>query len=129
MLAKLSQSVPDSDDWIYEKKFDGFRTIAKIKNTEADLISRNGNKLNKKFPSILNELKRIKTNCILDGEIVIEDRNEKSYFQLLQSGEPIPKNLKLKYYVFDIIQLDGNDLRLFPLTERKELLELLIKKI
>jgi bifunctional non-homologous end joining protein LigD len=128
MLAKLSQSVPDSDDWIYEKKFDGFRTIAKIKNTEADLISRNGNKLNKKFPSILNELKRIKTNCILDGEIVIEDRNEKSYFQLLQSGEPIPKNLKLKYYVFDIIQLDGNDLRLFPLTERKELLELLIKK-
>mgnify|MGYP002345769228 CR=1 FL=1 len=128
MLAKLSQSVPDSDDWIYEKKFDGFRAIAKIKNPEADLISRNGNKLNKKFPSILNELKRIKTNCILDGEIVIEDRNEKSYFQLLQSGEPIPKNLKLKYYVFDIIQLDGNDLRLFPLTERKELLELLIKK-
>ena len=52
MLAKLSQSVPDSDDWIYEKKFDGFRAIAKIKNTEADLISRNGNKLNKKFPSI-----------------------------------------------------------------------------
>ncbi len=128
MLAKLSQSVPDSDDWIYEKKFDGFRAIAKIKNTEADLISRNGNKLNKKFPSIVNELSSIKTNCILDGEIVIEDKNEKSYFQLLQSGEPIPKNLKLKYYVFDIIQLDGNDLRLFPLTERKELLELLIKK-
>lgn len=128
MLAKLSQSVPDSDDWIYEKKFDGFRAIAKIKHTEADLISRNGNKLNKKFPSIVNELSSIKTNCILDGEIVIEDKNEKSYFQLLQSGEPIPKNLKLKYYVFDIIQLDGNDLRLFPLTERKELLELLIKK-
>ncbi|WP_257214020.1 DNA ligase D [Sphingobacterium sp. 1.A.5] len=128
MLAKLSQSVPDSDDWIYEKKFDGFRAIAKIKNPEADLISRNGNKLNKKFPSIVNELSSIKTDCILDGEIVIEDRNEKSYFQLLQSGEPIPKNLKLKYYVFDIIQLDGNDLRLFPLTERKELLELLIKK-
>jgi len=128
MLAKLSQAVPEANEWLYEKKFDGFRAIGKIKANKSTLISRNGKKLDLKFPSILEDLNLISKDCVLDGELVIEDRDGKAYFQLLQSGEPIPKNLQLKYYVFDILELEGNDLRMYSLIDRKQLLELLIKK-
>lgn len=128
MLAKLSTVVPDAEDWLYERKIDGFRAIARIANKEANLLSRNGLKLEKKFPSLIEELRKMEQACLLDGEIVIEDKEGKSYFQLLQSGEPIPKNLILRYYVFDILSLDGHDLQAFPLTERKELLHMLLKR-
>lgn len=128
MLAKLSQAIPDGKDWLFEKKFDGFRSLYFSQNGTKKLISRNGNLLSNKFPSILKDLEGLTRDCILDGEIVIEDKNAIAQFQYLQSGEPIPKNLNIYYYVFDILYLDNNDLTAYSLIERKEILNLLIKK-
>ena len=128
MLAKLSQAIPDGKDWLFEKKFDGFRSLYFSQNGTKKLISRNGNLLSNKFPSILKDLEGLTRDCILDGEIVIEDKNAIAQFQYLQSGEPIPKNLNIYYYVFDILYLDNNDLTAYSLLERKEILNLLIKK-
>lgn len=127
MLARLEKVVPDSNEWLYEKKFDGFRALSKL-DKKPQLISRNGKSLNSKFPTILKELLAIQNRCILDGEIVIEDKKGISQFQLLQSGEDNLKGNILKYYVFDILELDGHDLRMYSLLERKQLLELLMGK-
>lgn len=127
MLAKLEKVVPDSNEWLYEKKFDGFRALSKL-DKKPQLISRNGKNLNSKFPSILKDLLTIKNSCILDGEIVIENNKGLSQFQLLQSGEDNLKDNILKYYVFDILELDGHDLRMYSLLERKQLLKLLMDK-
>lgn len=128
MLAKLAADLPDGDEWLYEKKFDGFRSIAVCSGNKAKLLSRNSNSLDAKFPSLVMELNKIKRDCVLDGEIVIEDKSKQAHFQLLQSGEPIPRNLELHYYVFDILELDDVDLRSYDLLQRKEILELLLKK-
>lgn len=128
MLAKLSQSLPDSHDWLFEKKFDGFRSLYYALDSTKKLISRNGNLLNKKFPSILKDLENLSRACVLDGEIVIENKQGISQFQYLQSGEPIQNNLQLYYYVFDILYLDDVDLKSYALTERKEILRLLFSK-
>lgn len=128
MLAKLSSKIPSTEEWMFEKKLDGFRTLFFFDGKNRKLLSRNKNPFNDKFPSILDDLKIIDRSCILDGEVVIEDEKGQAHFQLLQSGEPIPKDLKINYYVFDILEFDNNDLTAFPLTERKEILDLLLKK-
>ncbi|MFZ4262130.1 DNA ligase D [Sphingobacterium sp. HJSM2_6] len=128
MLATLVAKLPDTDDWIYEKKYDGFRAFAVCKSGRTNLFSRNANLLNKKFPTLIRELNKLLRNCILDGEIVLEDSNGKAYFQGLQKGEPIAKAFSLRYYIFDILEIDDINLRSYPLKERKEVLQLLMKK-
>jgi len=129
MLSKLATDLPLEEGWLYEKKFDGFRTICSIKNGKVELISRNGNKLTKKYPSLIKALTSISQEVVLDGEIVIEDKQNKPYFQLLASGEPTDRKLNLVYYVFDALFLNGVDLQSYSLLERKEILQLLFKKI
>ncbi|QGA26916.1 ATP-dependent DNA ligase [Sphingobacterium zhuxiongii] len=65
---------------------------------------------------------------MLDGEIVLADQHGKEHFQGLQAGEPIAKALQLRYYIFDILELDEINLRTYTLIERKELLELLLRR-
>ncbi len=129
MLAKLTSSIPKGSEWIFEQKYDGFRALAVINKKKVKLISRNGKNLNSKFPSLVKDLEKITRDTVIDGEIIIEDKQGKPYFQLLQSGEPIAKNLHLRYYIFDLISLDENDLSSYALSERKELLKLLLKKV
>lgn len=128
MLAKLSSSLPSGTEWMFEQKYDGFRALALIDKKKVKLISRNGKNLNEKFPSIVKDLESQNRDALLDGEIMIEDKQGKSYFQLLQAGEPVAKNRQIHYRIFDILTLDNNDLRSFSLAERKELLKLLVKK-
>ncbi|MFD1769770.1 DNA ligase D [Sphingobacterium suaedae] len=128
MLATLSERVPDDSPWLFERKLDGFRAITEITGKSINVWSRNGLSFNKKFPSISHLFDEISVQAIVDGEIVAEDARGRSNFQLLQHGEPLPSSYKLKYYVFDLLALDGNDMREFSVTERKEVLKLLIKK-
>ena len=128
MLATLSETIPDEGEWIFERKLDGFRAVAEINKKKVSLISRNGVSFNKQYPSIVTALKNIDRHVILDGELVIEDHKKKSAFQLLQHGEPLPAKYQLYYYVFDVLALDGNDLRDFELAERRELVKMLLNK-
>ncbi|WP_300568494.1 DNA ligase D [Flavobacterium sp.] len=117
----------DDIDWVFENKFDGYRAIAVVNQDKVELFSRNHLSFNTTFKSIAEELKKISNTVILDGEIVVEDASGHSNFQLLQNYIKTGKGT-LKYYVFDMIHLDGNDLSALSLIERKELLELLLKK-
>lgn len=128
MLCKSSTELPVEADWIFEKKYDGYRIVAIKEAQKIQLLSRNGKDMNKQFPSLVKELKTWEHEFIFDGELVIEDSHEKSHFQLLQSGEPTQNNLSLIYYVFDLLSLDGVDLRSYSLIERKDVLNLLINK-
>jgi bifunctional non-homologous end joining protein LigD len=122
MMAKLEAKVFDNDDWIYERKLDGYRAIGYTGNN-AKLISRNDIDFSNDYQKIVEVLKSIPQKAILDGELVIEDKNGKSSFQYIQHYDGDTKDLKLKYYVFDLLNLDGHDLRDMELIKRKQLLK------
>lgn len=124
MMATLIDSPFDKEGWIFEVKWDGFRSIAQIELGEARLFSRNLNEF-KQFNPINETLKKIRHQAILDGEIVILDKNGKSSFQLLQNFQSTGEG-NLIYYVFDLIELNGNNLTKLPLRERRELLKKII---
>ncbi len=127
MLAKLSSSAFDEEGWIFERKLDGYRIIAYTGN-DCKLISRNSIDYSKTYHLITSELKKIKEQAVLDGEVVAEDKSGQQQFQLLQNYENGDEKIDLKYYVFDLLSLNGHDLTALPLTQRKELLEKLLKK-
>ncbi|MCY7411375.1 MAG: hypothetical protein LH473_13965 [Chitinophagales bacterium] len=122
MLARQSRQIMDNADWLYEMKYDGYRVISKIKKGKSALYSRNGNSFSKTFQSITNELNTINEDIILDGEVVIENKKGISDFQLLQNYQTTKQGV-LKYYVFDIVYLNGHSVTDFPLLKRKELLK------
>jgi bifunctional non-homologous end joining protein LigD len=127
MLAGITEMPFDDNSWVFESKYDGYRAIAVINPDNADLFSRNQISFNANFKPIAEELRKIKHTAVLDGEIVVENKSGRSDFQLLQNYIKTGKGI-LKYYVFDILSLDGNDTSGLSVLERKELLKLLLKK-
>ena len=127
MLAVLVDSVVDDANWIYENKYDGYRTMAAIYYGDAQLLSRNKLSLNRKFHEIVKQLSDVEECVILDGEVVAENEKGNVEFQLLQRFSHLPKG-KLTYYCFDIIYLNGSSLLSVELDERKILLELFFNK-
>ncbi len=132
MLASLAGGPFSRPDWIFEPKLDGFRIIAMIRGGNAALLSRNGNDVTEKYKIIVPELSRQPASeLVLDGEIIATDEKGKQCFQCLQNylksagrkyGE-VDGAFPLIYYVFDILYLDGYDLRGAPLRSRKDLLK------
>lgn len=127
MLAVLAHQAFDHKDWLFENKYDGYRIIAVCQEINVQLYSRNHVSFNKHFKDIVNELQKIKHRCVLDGEVVVKDAYGRSNFQLLQNFLQTGKG-QLCYYVFDLLNLDGNDTTALPLFERKALLKILLKK-
>jgi len=128
MMAKLESKVFDDPDWIYEKKLDGYRALG-YTGKGAKLISRNGIDFSHKYQAILDELKAIGESAILDGELVIEDKSGRSRFQHIQNYQGDTDGLFIKYYVFDLLRLNGHDLRGLELIKRKGLLKTLISPL
>ncbi|MBF4507877.1 DNA ligase D [Flavobacterium sp. JLP] len=127
MLATIKEEAFDDEDWVFENKYDGYRTIAVINPPEIELYSRNEISFNKNFKPIAEELQKMDHIAVLDGEIVVEDENGKANFQLLQNYLKTGIG-NLKYYVFDLLNLDGNLVTDLPLLDRKELLKILFNK-
>ncbi len=128
MLAKLALDVFDDPDWIYERKVDGYRAIA-CTGKNIQLISRKGIDFKEKYKPITEALSKFKNEAVIDGELVVEDQEGKSYFQAIQNYNPANKKFNLKYYVFDLLVLDGHDLRQMELIKRKALLKTLISQV
>lgn len=122
MLAKLKDAPFDSPDWIFEIKWDGYRAIAEIEKGNVNLYSRNLISFNTKYKPIVESLKAFAHNAVLDGEIVVLNADGTSSFQMLQQYDEKPSP-DLCYCVFDILYLDGQDLRDLPLLERKSILK------
>ncbi|MBC5774769.1 DNA ligase D [Pontibacter sp. KCTC 32443] len=125
MMAKLTDGPFDGDDWIYEIKWDGFRAVAEVEDGKVELYSRNGKSYGETYKPILDSLKQLGQDAVLDGEIVV--LNDKGYatFQQLQNYQNTPSQ-HLYFYVFDLLYLNGEDLRDLPLLERKKRLEELL---
>ncbi|HEX2447799.1 MAG TPA: non-homologous end-joining DNA ligase [Methyloceanibacter sp.] len=126
MLATLTDKPFDDPAWVFETKWDGFRAVAVAGPGHALLYSRNGNDISHKYPSICTALAAIKHEAVLDGELVALDAQGRSRFQLLQNAEREP--VRLLYCVFDLLYLDGKDLRGKTLLERKAELAKILPK-
>jgi bifunctional non-homologous end joining protein LigD len=112
----------DNPDYIFELKHDGFRAIAYIEDGKCQLVSRNSNHF--KFLGLSQSLAKLDVDdAIFDGEVICLDGNGVSQFNHLVSRKYEPV-----FYAFDLLWLDGRDLRKLPLLERKERLEKLLKK-
>ncbi len=126
-LATLATDPPQGPDWLHEIKYDGYRAIAAVSSDRCRIYTRSGQDWTDKFAPVADALRQLKIkSAVLDGEIVVLDEHGRSSFQLLQ------RSLKdgsgpLTYFVFDILELDGRDLRDQPLKRRKEILRKVLK--
>jgi bifunctional non-homologous end joining protein LigD len=119
MLATLVDKPFDEEGWLYEVKWDGYRTIALLNNKNINLRSRNDKSFNEKFYPVYDALKDLKINAVLDGEVIVADEEGLSDFGKLQNWRSEADG-ELKFYVFDLLWLDGYSLMELPLTERRE---------
>jgi len=125
-LATLVDHLPSGDDWVYEIKFDGYRTLAAVSGDEVRLHTRNGLDWTHRYPSLVRALAKLDLDgALLDGEVVVVDKAGRTDFGALQralKGE----GGTLSYFLFDLLQIAGEDLRKQPLVERKARLEALL---
>lgn len=134
MLAKLTRNFFSDPEWIFENKLDGERCLAFKKNNRVTLKSRNDKRLNISYPELVEAFETQKNDhdFIVDGEIVAFQGKITSFSKLqarfgVISAEIARKTgVKVYYYIFDIIYLDGYDVTKLPLLERKTLLKQVI---
>jgi bifunctional non-homologous end joining protein LigD len=136
MLAMLGNALPAGTDWLYEVKWDGVRALCFIENGKVRLCSRRGSAIEQQYPElhqILNVLDA--ETAIVDGEIVCFDENGVPSFQLLQnrigagpkSAPMLAQSQPASFFAFDLLYLNGYDLRRTPLIERKQLLSSILQ--
>ncbi|TPI13532.1 DNA ligase D [Mesorhizobium sp. B4-1-1] len=123
-LATLEKDAPAGEDWLHEVKFDGYRMQAQIAGSEVRLLTRAGLDWTDKFDGpVTAALAGLKCrDAIIDGEIVVLADSGVSSFPLLQADLSARRADRFVYYVFDLMRLDGKDLRREPLVERKQAL-------
>ncbi len=137
MLATLVEKPFSDPAWLFEIKWDGYRAVAFVEKGNVRVLSRHDLDLSAKFPQTAAIPGLINAHtAILDGEMVVLDEDGKPSFQQLQNyarirptgPKPDESKFQLVYYVFDLLYLDGVDLRKRPLTERKEMLKGIIRE-
>ena len=123
MLATLAEEPPTGAGWLFEVKWDGFRALARVRGGEATLTSRNDNDLTARFEPVARALPgALRTSdCVLDGEVCALDERGRPSFSAMQQGAG-----PLVYYVFDLLELEGEPLVALPLSERRARLAALV---
>lgn len=128
-LATLSDKAPDSDNWVHEIKFDGYRIQARLDQGKVKLLTRKGLDWTKKFPTIASAIAKLPANSgMIDGELVAEDSDGISSFSLLQQDLKTSHHDRMVFYAFDLLHCDGRDLRQLPLVSRKDALARLLRR-
>jgi bifunctional non-homologous end joining protein LigD len=132
MLATLGSAVPSGSEWLYEVKWDGYRALCFVEGGKVRMVSRRGTKLDKQFASVAQALAQsVKADkAIIDGEVVALDDNGNPSFQHLQNltgfgAKPALKGMSppnLNFFAFDLLYLNGYDLRKAALIDRRQLL-------
>jgi bifunctional non-homologous end joining protein LigD len=127
MSATLSDKVPRGDDWLYEIKWDGYRIVATVTGGEPELRTRRDQDYTKRFENVAKELvKALKTpDCVVDGEVCALDEDGRPSFSAMQQGKP---GTPIVYYVFDVLEIEGEPTIELPLEERRMRLEKLLDK-
>ncbi|WP_081686399.1 non-homologous end-joining DNA ligase [Candidatus Solirubrobacter pratensis] len=124
MKAVLTDDRFSDSGWIYERKLDGIRCIAVRDGGQVRLLSRNDIAMNARYPEVAAALDAQSGRFAVDGEIVAFDGDETSFAKLTRRGiESVP----VFFYVFDVLWLDGEDVRPLPLRARKRLLRAVLR--
>ena len=125
MAALLVDALPTGDEWLYEAKFDGYRALAVKEGANVKLLSRKGNDLTADYPAIRQTVEALQTkSAILDGEIVAFDESGRPSFQHLHHRSAKPT--AIRYFVFDLLALNGKDLKTEPLEARRAALKKIV---
>src|ERR1700757_4250294 len=120
MLLLRTEKLPQGPDWLYELKFDGYRSEAIKTGGDVQLRSRNDNDFTVRYAGIAKALASMPDETVIDGEVVALDENGKPSFNTLQNyGSGLP----LHFFMFDLLILKGKDVMGEPLVKRRELLE------
>jgi bifunctional non-homologous end joining protein LigD len=123
-LALLVEAPPAGDEWLHEQKFDGYRIGLRIDGASIQLWSRRGQEWTADFPSVVAAGARLGVRqALIDGEIAVLLPSGVTSFQALQNR---PASTRFTYFAFDLLHLDGEDLRDRPLIERKKRLRQLV---
>jgi bifunctional non-homologous end joining protein LigD len=125
MLCTLIEKPFDRPDWLFEIKWDGFRAIGSKHDHHISLRSRNNIDFVQKFPPVAEALRELDHDVLLDGEIVVVDKDGSPHFEWLQDWRTTGQG-ELRYQAFDILWCDGHDVRTMPLIDRKALLKSII---
>jgi bifunctional non-homologous end joining protein LigD len=124
-LPSPAKAPPSGPGWLHEFKHDGFRILARRDGAGVQLITRTGNDFSSRFPSIAMAVSKLPVrSCLIDGEAVVCDENNVAVFELIRrdgAGE------RAVLCAFDLLELDGKDLRRKPIEARKPLLAELLK--
>ena len=127
MLATLSdpKQIPKGEGWEFEIKWDGYRIVARVAGGEAELRTRKDQDYTERFANVAKELaKALKTpDCVVDGEVCALDDEGRPSFSAMQQGKP---GTPIVYYVFDLLEVDGEPVIELPLSERRKLLRKLL---
>jgi len=124
MLATLTGEAFDDEEWMFEIKWDGYRSLAYCSGGKVSLVSRNKKEFTEKYEPVASALAALGINAVFDGEIVAVNEKGLADFQSLQNWQNTP--VQLQYFIFDILWKDGYDLTSLPLLERKMILRSLI---
>lgn len=125
-LASPVDQPPDSKHWIHEIKHDGYRCQVLLERGQVRVLTRNGHDWSDRYPSIVHAASKLRCqSAIIDGEAIVQDSNGVSHFETLSSAlRWRPHSIIL--CAFDLMHLDGRDLRQLPLRMRRSLLQALI---
>ncbi|MGH9719821.1 MAG: DNA ligase D [Bryobacteraceae bacterium] len=137
MKAEIGSTLPRGDGWLYEIKWDGVRAICFVDAGKLRMASRNGNPCDRQYPELSILPRCLKASrAVLDGEIVVLDDKGIPSFSLIQprimASDPntianMARARSATLFLFDLLYLDGRDLRALPLTERRRLLESIVQ--
>ena len=128
MECKRVDTLPESGDWQYEIKFDGYRAIAIKQHGEVQLFSRRGNSFNADYPGTVAALTSLRAKSfVLDGELVAIDEQGRHSFSLLQNARS--KNAAVHFYAFDLLHHGGENLMQLPLVRRRARLDAAFPKL
>jgi bifunctional non-homologous end joining protein LigD len=123
-LATLVVGTPTEGKWSYEIKFDGYRILARIDGKKVNLYTRDGKDWTARLPKQVEALRALNLqNAWLDGEIVVLDTQGIPSFQALQNAFDEKSTAEILYFAFDLLHLNGYDLRNVPLSARRAVLE------
>jgi ATP-dependent DNA ligase len=135
-LAKSSKALPEGEDWCYEPKWDGFRTIVFRDGDDVRLQSRNGKPMNRYFPEVVEQVKSLKADrAVVDGEMIVVVDGIQEFDLLSQRIHPaasrvekLAKETPAEFVAFDLLAQDDEDLLDLPYSERRKRLAKIVKK-
>ena len=126
-LTQLNAAAPSGSQWIHEIRLDGFRMAAGIDRGRAQLLTRTGLDWSDKYPSMVAALSKVQARAAyIDGELCGVGDDGLPSFSQTQAASDGERGVRIVYYAFDLLHLDGRDTAGLPLIERKALLEPLI---